>query len=45
MNSYSIDESEKMPKIMSSLGCEGLRFVQTLTDSEQENYKTSGGLL
>ena len=29
---------------MNWLGCEGLRFVQTLNDEEEEKCKTSSGL-
>ena len=33
-----------MPIFINSLGCEGLRLIQTLNDSEKEKCKTSTGL-
>ena len=43
--SYDISDSERVPIIMNRLGCEGLHFVQTLMDDEQETCKSSTGLL
>ena len=45
MNSYIIEECEKVPIIRNWLGCEELRFVQILTDNEQNKCQTSSGLL
>ena len=39
-----MEENEKMPIILDWLGHEGLRFVQTLTDNEQEKFKVSSDL-
>ena len=44
MISYNIQENEEVTMIMKWLGLEGLRFVQTLNDREQEKCKTSSGL-
>ena len=33
---HDISDSERVPVIMNWLGCEGLNFVKTLTDKEQE---------
>ena len=41
MNHYNIEGNEKVSIIMNWLGCEGFRFVQTLTDSEEKKCKTS----
>ena len=43
-NSYNIEESKKVPIIMNWLGCEGLRFIQMLTDDKQEKCQKSTGL-
>ena len=44
MNSCNSDVSEKVSMIMNCLSCEGLSFVQTLTDNEQEMCRMSKSL-
>ena len=44
MNNCSTQEIERVPIILNWLGWEGLRFVQTLNDEEQEKCRTSTGL-
>ena len=39
MSSYNIDKDVKVSIVMNWLGHEGLRFIQTLTDNEQEICK------
>ena len=43
-NTYNAQENDKVPSILKWLGREGLQFVQTLNDVEQEKCKTSKGL-
>ena len=45
INSYNMEESKIMSIIMHSLGCEWLRFVQTLADSKKESARQSLGYL
>ena len=40
MTEATIQESERAPLILNWLGCEGLRFVQTLNDKEQMSVGT-----
>ena len=40
-NNYNTQESKRVPIILSWLGQEGLRFVQTLNHIWQEKYRTS----
>ena len=39
VNSYNTEENKKVPIIIKWLGCEGLGFVQTLTDNEKEKFQ------
>ena len=41
MNSYSMQENEKIAVIMNWLGCEGLRCIQIQPYNEEEKYQTS----
>ena len=41
---YNIWKSERVPRIMNWLGCEGIHFVPTLVDDKQEICKSSAGL-
>ena len=45
MNSYNIQENEKVPIIRNWLGHKGLRFVETLNGKKQEKCQTCFGLL
>ena len=40
-NSYNIEESKKVPIILSWLGSDRLRFVQILTDNGYEKCQTN----
>ena len=42
--SYNIQESEKVSIIINWPGCEGLKFIQTLNNTQQENYRTNACL-
>ena len=42
-NSYNIQYNEKVPVILNWLGREGLQFLKSLNDEEQENFKKSMG--
>ena len=42
--SYVIIDSERVSVITNWLGCEGIHFVQMLTNEEQETCKCSAGL-
>ena len=41
---YNILKSKRVPRILKWLGREGLRFMQTLNEEEQERCRTSMGL-
>ena len=43
-NNYKTQESERLQIIQNWLGSEGLRFMQTLKEEEQEKCGTSMGL-
>ena len=43
-NSYSIQDNNMFPIILNYFGREGLQFMQTLNDEEQEKCKSSMGL-
>ena len=41
---YDISDNEKVQIFIHWLSCEGLNFVQMLTDEGKEKYKSSAGL-
>ena len=43
-NSYNIEDSKEVPIIMNWLAHEGLRFLQILSNTEQEKCISSAGL-
>ena len=43
-NNYNIQENNRVPIILNWLGWEGLRFMQTLDEEEQEKCRTIMGL-
>ena len=44
MNSYNIDENEKMSIIINSLGCEAPKYFQTLMNKKELKCKAGSGL-